>query len=120
MLLLEAARADFTVDETERRGVEAILARWAGLSPEDAEALREQAAQAVEQAVSLYEAVEAVNAGFDRAGRVRLLRSLWDVVLADGRVDPHEEALLRRLTELMHLSHADFVRTRLDATGQAR
>ena len=45
--------------------------------------------------------------------RRELLRMLWRVAYADGRLDKYEEALLRKLGDLLFLSHDDFIREKL-------
>ena len=37
---------------------------------------------------------------------------LWQVVLADGVIDDHESALMRRLAGLIHVEDADSARAR--------
>ncbi|MBI3171641.1 MAG: TerB family tellurite resistance protein, partial [Hydrocarboniphaga effusa] len=41
-----------------------------------------------------------------------LLGLLWRVAYADGKLEANEEHLLRRLSDLLHLSHGDFIRAR--------
>ncbi len=41
------------------------------------------------------------------------MRSMWALAFADGEKDALEEHRIRRLAELLHVSHSDFVRTRL-------
>jgi uncharacterized tellurite resistance protein B-like protein len=46
------------------------------------------------------------------------LVALWQVALADGRLDRFEEYALRKLGDLLHLSHADFIQAKLAAGGR--
>jgi uncharacterized tellurite resistance protein B-like protein len=39
--------------------------------------------------------------------RVRILEMLWEVAYADGALDPEEDALLRRIAGLIHVSDRD-------------
>ena len=66
---------------------------------------------------SLYDFVKTLNDTMAPDAKRGLLRLLWDVAHADGHVDPHEEHLIRQLADLLHLSHADFIRGKLDAAG---
>ena len=34
---------------------------------------------------------------------------MWRVAFADGNVDKYEEHLIRRVHELLHLDHSDFI-----------
>ena len=40
---------------------------------------------------------------------------MWKVAAVDGRVDPHEEHLLRKVADLLYVSHADYIRAKLGA-----
>ena len=37
---------------------------------------------------------------------------LWQVALADSRLDKHEDHLVRRIAELLYVSHSDLIRIR--------
>ena len=39
--------------------------------------------------------------------RVHILEMMWEVAYADGVLDPHEDALLRRIAGLIHVSDQD-------------
>jgi uncharacterized tellurite resistance protein B-like protein len=118
VLLLEIARADYDHHEAERETLRAGLARDFGIEPEALDALLEQAELRARQSVSLFDFVQTLNRAMTQDDKRGLLRLLWDVAHADGRVDPHEEHLLRRIADLLHLSHADFIRGKLDAAAK--
>ena len=71
------------------------------------------AAEAVDSSVSFYDFTNVINERLTRAQKVELLEMLWRVAQADGRVDHYEEYYIRRLADLLHLSHGDFIRTKL-------
>ena len=37
---------------------------------------------------------------------------LWRVAYADGCLDPYEEALVRKIADLIYVPHRDFIRTK--------
>jgi uncharacterized tellurite resistance protein B-like protein len=73
----------------------------------------ERAQGAEREAVSLYDYVRTINERFDPAGKYQLMEMLWQVAWADGRLDPHEEHLLRKLAGLLYVSDADYIRAKL-------
>ncbi len=115
-LLLEVARADHEVDEAERRSVVAAIARFCALDEQDLDKLVATAAEAVDASVSFYDFTSTVNERLSRAQKLELLEMLWRVAQADGRVDHYEEYYIRKLADLLHLSHADFIRAKLVVT----
>ncbi|HUP91489.1 MAG TPA: TerB family tellurite resistance protein [Solimonas sp.] len=115
VLLLETARADFAQEPAEIEAVRRELGRHFGVPPAELDALLQQAGQRAREAVSLHEFVAALNAGATPEERAAMIAMLWRVAYADGRLDPHEEHLVRRLAELLHVPHAVFIREKLAA-----
>lgn len=112
-LLLEVARADQDVDAQERRAVLAAIARFCQLDEKDLDTLVATAAEAVDESVSFYDFTSTINERLSREQKVELLEMLWRVAQADGRVDHYEEYYIRKLADLLYLSHADFIRAKL-------
>lgn len=117
-LLLEVARADHSVDDEERRAVLGALARFCELEDEDIDALVTTAAEAVDASVSFFDFTRTANDRLSRQQKVELLEMLWRVAQADGRVDHYEEYYIRKLADLLYLSHSDFIRAKLKAAGE--
>ena len=63
----------------------------------------------------LYGWTRLVNAEYEPADKIHLMELLWRVVLADGVVDDHEHALMRRLAGLIHVPDPDSARARARA-----
>jgi uncharacterized tellurite resistance protein B-like protein len=119
VLLLEVARADDAHHDAERGALRAGLVRDFGVPEATVDALLAQAEGRAKASVSLFDFVQTLNRTMAPDDKRGLLHLLWRVAHADGRVDPHEEHLLRRLADLLHLSHADFIRGKL-AGGDRR
>jgi uncharacterized tellurite resistance protein B-like protein len=111
-LLIETARADFADDPQECAAVEQLIARHFDLDPTATADLLAAADSRVDDAVSLFEFTRQLNQQLDEAQKLRVLEMMWRVAHADGRIDKHEEHLLRRVADLLHLRHQDFVRLR--------
>ena len=113
VLLFEMARADYEQQPSEHDALRDGLIKDFGVPEATVDALLAQAEVRARHSVSLYEFVTMLNATMDLEGKRALLQLLWKVAFADGKIDPHEEHLLRRLADLLHLSHADFIRGKL-------
>ena len=50
---------------------------------------------------------------------VALIEALWRVVVSDGRRDPHEDALLRKLAPLIAITDRESAEARRRVTGPA-
>ena len=44
---------------------------------------------------------------------MELIKNMWEVAYADGNLDRYEEHLIRRVAELLYVSHSDFIKTKL-------
>lgn len=118
VLLHEVAHADQQQSALELDQVMQELQSAFGLDTDAADRLRRDAADTADRTVSLYKLVETLNDSLDSEGKRALLARLWRVAMADQVLDPHEEALIRKLSELLFVPHAVFVQERLRALGE--
>jgi uncharacterized tellurite resistance protein B-like protein len=118
-LLIETTRADRTVADEEREAVTDALKGTFGLSEQETAELVSLAEAQAAEAVSLYEFTYLIDKGFDPAQKREVVALLWRVVFADARLEAHEEALVRRVAELIHVPHKDFIDTKLEARDAA-
>jgi uncharacterized tellurite resistance protein B-like protein len=114
-LMVELTVADTAMAEPEKVALREILRRQFQLDDTALEELWQLAQSAARDATSLYQFTTLINAGYDYAAKTELLEHLWQVAYADGRIDPHEEHLIRKLADLLYLSHGDFIRAKLKA-----
>ena len=119
VLLLSMERADFDESEEERAVIKHLLARHFDLQDGELEGLLEKAEQEAGESISFYSYVEQLNSTLDHAGKCDVLRMLWEVAYADGRLDPFEEQLMRRLADMLYLPHSDYMRLKLQVIEAA-
>jgi len=117
LLLLELARSDFDFPEVERIKIRDLLAQRYQLDAAGADALLQQAQALEQEAVSLYDYVQALNARLDPRAKREVMEMLWQLAYADGRLDKYEEHLLRKLAGLLYVSDEDYIRAKLSVTG---
>ena len=51
---------------------------------------------------------------FNYEDKLDLIRNLWKVAYADGNLDKYEEHLLRKISDLIHVSHSDYINIKLE------
>jgi len=118
VLLLELAATDAGIDADERSVVERAVKERFGLAPAEMEELLEEAGRQQRSAHSLHEYTHPLRTGLDSSTRGELVEWLWRVAYADGRLDRHEEHLIRRLADLLGVPHKEFIRRKhLAASG---
>ena len=111
-LMIEIMRADFDVSDVERRTIRDLLQGHLQLSAAELDELFMLAEQEVGDSVSLYQFTSLVDQELDYADKVRVIEMLWRVVYADDRLDKYEEYLMRKIADLLHISHRDFIQTK--------
>lgn len=110
VLLLELAVADAGIDESERRVIERAMAERFELDEAEIQALIEEAALRQRDSHSLHEFTHQLRTQLEPDARGELIEWLWKVGFADGRLDRHEEHLVRRLADLLGVPHREFIR----------
>lgn len=113
VLLLEVLRADYEVGAAERRQVVASIRDLLGLEAGECEQLLERAERRIDQSHDLYQFTSEVNRSYSAADKQRLIEGLWRVATADAVVHKYEEHLIRRVADLLHVPHRDFIAAKL-------
>lgn len=111
-LLMEMARADFQEQASERDRIVALLKTEFGLSREESARLTELGAEAADEAVSLYEFARTLDTALLPADKQRVIEMLWRVAYVDGKLDKYEEYLVRKLADLLHISHRQMMQAK--------
>lgn len=117
-LLVHAACVDASFDEIERRRILDILLRRFSLTAEEADTLLATAEDKADGAVQILGFTRTVKDLYSYEERVALVEMLWEVVLADGRVDAHEAQLMRRIGGLIYVSDRDGAMARRRAAAR--
>ena len=119
-LLMEMVRADFEDQLQERAHVLAVLKTEFALTQAEAERLAAMGAEAAQASVSLYEFTSALDTTLDHTDKIRVIEMLWEVAYCDGALDKYEEYLIRKLADLLHVSHRQMLQAKhrvLEARG---
>ena len=111
-LLVIAAHADHHYADIERVHIERALAQRYGLNEAEAAALRAQGEAAEQASVDLYRFTSLVKAGVPYEERSAVIEAMWRVIVADAVREQHEEALMRRVTDLLGLDPRESIEAR--------
>jgi uncharacterized tellurite resistance protein B-like protein len=112
-LIIEVALADKVFDESEVTLLKEMLLKAYTLEAEDIQDLIENAEKTVEESTSLYGYTREVNDNFDYESKLNLIDQLWRIAFADGHLDKYEEHVVRKIADLIHISHNDFIHSKL-------
>lgn len=111
-LMMEISRADEEVSPEERRRIVQLVQETFALDGAETAELVALAEAEADEAVSLHQFTSLVNEHFAPEDKESVVELLWRVAYADGVLDPYEEHLIRRIADLIHASHASFIRAK--------
>jgi len=112
-LLIEMMRTDVEVTESERAVVVAALQSKFDLTPEETRDLVELAEAEADDAIDHYQFTSLIKTGFSPEQKQKVVEYLWAVAYADGDADKHEEHLVRKIANLIGVSHREFIEAKL-------
>lgn len=111
-LLVEISRADTHIRDEERAAIVSTIEQAFDLSREETEELVELAESEADNATSLYQFTRLLNKHFSREQRRHIVELLWQVAFADFHIDKYEEYFVRKIADLLHVSHVDYIRAK--------
>lgn len=119
-LAIEIARADSEVSDDERSNMATLLTRHYDLTAAEVEKLMALAGNQLDESVSLYKFTRELNDGLEREERIAIISLLWQVAWADRHLDKYEEHYIRKIADLLYVSHSDYIRVKLEAEAGAK
>ncbi len=111
-LLIEVARADFSVDEQELVSVADAASQASSLSRVEIDQIVQDAVAEVGDNVSYHEHVAFINDKFTLDQKRELLEKMWHIAYADDQLDKYEEAFIRRFADLIYMKHREFIQAK--------
>ena len=115
MLLLEVAWADHEIEGRELALIRNSLIALYDISESQVESVIAEAKREHEEISSIFPFTRTLNEQLDTEERKRLLESLWRLNAFDGSAFHYEEGVIRKIAELLYLTHAEFITAKLEA-----
>lgn len=115
MVLLEVAWADHTLQPEELDLIETALIELYGFDQTQANRILEQAENEHKQSTGLHRFTRTLNEQLDLDEKITLLTHLWRMNSLESTSFHYEEHVIRKIADLMHLRHSEFIKAKLDA-----
>ncbi len=112
-LMVEMLHVDEQVTAEEKTKLHHILKLRFKLSDDEIEILIDLANVEKHEATDYFTFTSLLNEHYTQQQKIKLIEDLWQLAYADNELNKYEEHLLRRLAELLHVPHQDFIRTKL-------
>ncbi len=117
-LMVEVMAADDEWNDAEEARIRQLLSSTLSLPQPEVDAVVTEARQTQQQAHDLFHLTAVVNKHYTPEQKYALLKALWEVAYADGRLDHYEEHIIRKLAELLYLTHTQFIQAKLAAQAK--
>jgi len=113
-LLIETALADKVFNTEEIDSMKKTLREVYGIDEKDLDELISESEKKVSESTSLYEYTRLINDLCDYQDKLKLIQNLWAIAFADKHLDKYEEYLIRKISDLLYVSHSDFIQQKLN------
>ena len=115
MLLLEVAWADHEIEAAELDAMRHTLKSLYNMEDAAIDALIRQARADHDASTGLFPFTRTLNEALDLPEKTALLTELWRLTRFSGAQHHYEEHAIRRIADLLYLSHEDFITAKLEA-----
>ncbi|MEW6989194.1 TerB family tellurite resistance protein [Colwelliaceae bacterium 6441] len=109
VLLCEVMKADGHLDDEEQKLLEKIISEQFSLAPDEVHELILQAIELSEHAIDFHQFTSKINSHYSPKEKGEIVTLLWKLAIADGEVASIEEHIIRKIADLLHLSHAQYI-----------
>ena len=119
-LFAEMMRIDGETSAEERAAAHDAIVDRLGLSPAEAAELLEAAHEEARTATDYFQFTSLLNRHFTQEQKIAVIERMWRVAYADARLDDHELHLIRRIADLLHVPHPDFIAAKVKAQRKVK
>lgn len=114
-LLIEMMRVDDDIKDEERQAVLAALQAKFDLNATETTELMRLAEEEARAATDYFQFTSLINRGFSAEQKERVIEHMWEIAYADSTLDRHEQHLMRKIAELLHIPHKRYIGAKLRA-----
>jgi len=120
VLLCEVMRADGIFSVVEQEKLKQLLSKHFSLSKTEVASIIEQALQLSEQASDFYQFTSTLNQHYSIEQRIKIVALLWQVAYADDELASIEQHIIRKIADLLHLRHDEYIATKIEAQNNIK
>jgi len=113
-LFLEMAHIDGTFTKEEMALILSILKEKYHLSDEHADHLLLEAEKELKESIDLWQFSKLINENYSMEEKIEVIRTLWEIVFVDGKMDRYEDYLMHKVATLLRLSNDKLIDVKLE------
>ena len=114
ILLIEVSYSDFKISDKEIKSIIGLFESELKLTKDKSEWLSNEALNIHKDVNCLRKYIKLINENYTKMQKKNLINMAWLVARADNVIDKNEEHRIRKLTELLHLNHTDFIKSKIN------
>lgn len=111
-LLIEMMLQDEKVSDNEENAVKKAIIEQLKLTVDEADELYALAHEEKNKATDYHQFTRLIANHYTQPQKIKLIEALWAVALADQVLNKYEEQMVRRICDLIHVSHKDFMQAK--------
>jgi uncharacterized tellurite resistance protein B-like protein len=111
-LMVEVIHVDEQVTDIEQNKIRQLISERFELDDEEIDSLIELAHDEKHEATDYFVFTSLLNSHYSQQQKISLIEDLWRIAYADDELDKYEEHLIRRLSELLHVPHQEFIKSK--------
>jgi len=112
-LMIEMMLNDGETHEAEEKVLKQRLRETFDLSEDETHELFELGHDEIKEAVDFHQFTTLIAKNFSQPEKIQIIENLWAIAYADNHIDPYEELLVRRISDLIFVNHSDFINAKL-------
>jgi uncharacterized tellurite resistance protein B-like protein len=114
VLLIEVMRADGQLEHSEQHQIATLLQDYFNLTTTEVNELIDSATLFTEQATDFYQFTSKLNQNYTIEDKIKIVNMLWQVANADGKIAAVEQHTIRKIADLLHLRHNEYLKSKLE------
>jgi len=118
-VMVEIMHIDGKLDDAEHDTIIEAVEKRFGLSTAEVHELVEKAKKATANANDMHQFTSQIIKHYKTEERIEIIKELWQIAMADGHIDPHEENLIRRTAELIGVYQRESIQAKIAAREEA-
>ena len=116
VLAYEIARSDGNISQDEL----SLLMEEVNLIAKKVDKDKEEIFKIIEMyskdSVSFHDFIQDINENYTKDEKMKLINIAWKIARSDNEVDKYEEHRIRKISELLYLNHADFIKEKISSS----
>ena len=117
--MIEVSIADQFIEESEIESLKKTLSEKFNIEQSEISSLIAKGKETQEESTSLYEFTRIINDDFSFEEKYDLIKSMWQIAFADGNIDKYEEYVIRKVSDLIYISHEDFIKAKMEVKNES-